>query len=232
MLFAPEFPARPPRHRLRRSLVGMTALAVTSGGAVVGLATAAGASETVWDRVARCESGGNWSIRTGNGYYGGLQFSYTTWKAFGGQAYATTADRASKSQQITIAKKVLKVQGPGAWPVCSRRAGLTVANGLAVQTSRSTTRPAVNTGTPLVVDGVRGPATNRATERWVGGSVNGAWSRSDVQRLQRKVGTRADGQIGPLTTKALQRRVGASADGRWGSRTTAALQGYLNRVLG
>jgi hypothetical protein len=232
MLFTPEFPVRRPRHRVRRTVVGMTALAVTSGGAVLGLATAAGAAETVWDRVARCESGGNWSIRTGNGYYGGLQFSYSTWKGFGGQAYAPTADRATKAQQIAIAKKVLRVQGPGAWPVCSRKAGLTVSNGLAVQTSRTITRTPVNTATPLVVDGVRGPATNRAVERWVGGSVNGSLSRSDVKALQRRVGATPDGALGPLTTRALQRTVGATADGAWGSRTTAALQRYLNRVLG
>ena len=90
----------------------------------------------------------NWSINTGNGYYGGLQFSYSTWKAFGGQRYAATADRATKAQQITVAKKVLQLQGPGAWPHCSRVAGLTRANGAAVSVgstaaaSRSSVRTA------------------------------------------------------------------------------------------
>jgi hypothetical protein len=73
-----------------------------------------------WNAVARCESSGNWSINTGNGYYGGLQFSPHTWAAFGGLAYASRADLASKSQQIAIAEKVLAVQGPGAWPTCGR----------------------------------------------------------------------------------------------------------------
>jgi hypothetical protein len=73
-----------------------------------------------WDAVARCESGGNWSINTGNGYYGGLQFSSSTWAAFGGTAYAARADLATKSQQIAVAEKVLAVQGPGAWPTCGR----------------------------------------------------------------------------------------------------------------
>jgi hypothetical protein len=71
-----------------------------------------------WTRVAMCESSGNWSINTGNGYYGGLQFSPTTWAEFGGLAYASRADLATKSQQIAIAEKVLMVQGPGAWPTC------------------------------------------------------------------------------------------------------------------
>jgi hypothetical protein len=73
-----------------------------------------------WDAVARCESGGNWSIDTGNGYYGGLQFSQSTWDAFGGGAYAARADLATKSEQIAVAEKVLAGQGPGAWPVCGR----------------------------------------------------------------------------------------------------------------
>ena len=99
-------------------------VAAATGGAVVvaglGLvgtqsATAAG---TVWDEVAQCESGGNWSINTGNGYYGGLQFSDRTWDAYGGEQYASTADQATKSQQIAIGERVLEGQGAGAWPNC------------------------------------------------------------------------------------------------------------------
>ncbi|WP_166741647.1 resuscitation-promoting factor [Cumulibacter soli] len=71
-----------------------------------------------WDAVAQCESGGNWSINTGNGFYGGLQFSASTWTGYGGGAYASTADQATREQQIAIAEKVLAGQGPGAWPHC------------------------------------------------------------------------------------------------------------------
>ena len=70
--------------------------------------------------MALCESGGNWSINTGNGYYGGLQFSMSTWSAFGGTAYAPRADLATKSEQIAVAERVLAVQGAGAWPTCGR----------------------------------------------------------------------------------------------------------------
>nr|WP_308801068.1 transglycosylase family protein [Streptomyces polyasparticus] len=84
---------------------------------------AAAADSGVWDRIAKCESGGNWHINTGNGYYGGLQFSASTWRAYGGGAYASTADKATKAQQIAIATKVQKGQGWGAWPTCSKRAG-------------------------------------------------------------------------------------------------------------
>ena len=73
-----------------------------------------------WDGVAECESGGDWSINTGNGYYGGLQFSAETWAGHGGTEYAPTADQASKSQQIAVAERVLDNQGAGAWPNCGK----------------------------------------------------------------------------------------------------------------
>ncbi|MGC5564210.1 transglycosylase family protein [Streptomyces sp. FR-108] len=84
---------------------------------------AAAADSGVWDRIAQCESGGNWHINTGNGYYGGLQFSAGSWRAHGGTAYAATADKASKAQQIAVAAKVQRAQGWGAWPTCAARAG-------------------------------------------------------------------------------------------------------------
>ncbi|WP_282599330.1 transglycosylase family protein [Brevibacterium sp. R8603A2] len=80
--------------------------------------------DPVWDRLAQCESGGNWKINTGNGYYGGLQFSASTWKAFGGHKYAKNAHLATREQQIEIAQKVQKVQGWGAWPACTRKLGI------------------------------------------------------------------------------------------------------------
>jgi nucleoid-associated protein YgaU len=122
--------------------VGIAAGATIAGGvATAGSASAA----TVWDRVAACESSGNWHINTGNGFYGGLQFVQSTWVGYGGRAYAPRADLATKAQQIAIAQRVLAAQGPGAWPVCSRRAGLTRANGGATTTpvSRSTVRKPV-----------------------------------------------------------------------------------------
>ncbi|WWQ63389.1 transglycosylase family protein [Streptomyces sp. Q6] len=100
--------------------------------------TAHAADAGVWDRIARCESGGNWHINTGNGYYGGLQFSARTWRAYGGGAYAATADRASKAQQIAVATKVQRAQGWGAWPTCSARAGAYGGAPSAAQAPRST----------------------------------------------------------------------------------------------
>ncbi|MGW7660884.1 transglycosylase family protein [Streptomyces sp. NPDC054756] len=77
-----------------------------------------------WGCVAQCESGGDWDINTGNGHYGGLQFSQSTWESFGGLKFAPRADLATRDEQIAIAVKVVAVQGWGAWPQCSRRYGL------------------------------------------------------------------------------------------------------------
>lgn len=89
-----------------------------SGLALAGQAMAATDGE--WDTVARCESGGNWAINTGNGYHGGLQFSPSTWRSNGGGEYAPSAYMATKEQQIAVAERVLAGQGKGAWPVCGR----------------------------------------------------------------------------------------------------------------
>jgi murein DD-endopeptidase MepM/ murein hydrolase activator NlpD len=91
---------------------------------LIGAGTAHAASVDVWEKVAACESTNRWQVNTGNGYYGGLQFSQSTWRAYGGTRYAARADLATKDQQIAIAEKVLKGQGPRAWPTCSQRAGL------------------------------------------------------------------------------------------------------------
>ncbi|MET8784582.1 MULTISPECIES: transglycosylase family protein [unclassified Streptomyces] len=115
------------------SLAGVAGAAVAAPLLAAGNASAATASE--WDAVARCESGGNWSINTGNGFYGGLQFTNSTWAAYGGTAYASRADLASKSQQIAIAEKVLAGQGKGAWPVCGKGLSGTPYNGAAAATS-------------------------------------------------------------------------------------------------
>jgi nucleoid-associated protein YgaU len=121
----------------RMAGVGIAGAATVVAG--IGAASSASAAGSVWDRVAACESGGNWSINTGNGYYGGLQFSSSTWRAYGGGQYASRADLATKSEQISVAQRVLSSQGPGAWPVCSVRAGLTRTNGGASGASSTTT---------------------------------------------------------------------------------------------
>lgn len=90
----------------------------------LGSGTASAESTVNWEAIAKCESGGNWSINTGNGYYGGLQFSEATWKANGGTGMP---HRASREEQIRVAENVLRTQGIGAWPSCGKAAGTPIA---------------------------------------------------------------------------------------------------------
>ncbi|MGW0120403.1 transglycosylase family protein [Streptomyces sp. NPDC003327] len=118
------------RHRRHQpSRVNRASLTATVGGAgmalpLIGAGAVEAASLDVWEKVAACESSSNWRINTGNGYFGGLQFSQSTWERYGGRDFAPRADLASKDQQIAVAERVLKGQGPGAWPSCAPRAGL------------------------------------------------------------------------------------------------------------
>ncbi|MET9295615.1 transglycosylase family protein [Streptomyces sp. NPDC003077] len=110
-----------------RVLSGFAALAVLAGAGTLTLVAGDQAEARgggIWTRLAVCESGGRWHIDTGNGFSGGLQFSHSTWRAFGGGAYARRAAHATRSQQIRIAERVLARQGWGAWPACSARLGL------------------------------------------------------------------------------------------------------------
>ena len=129
---------------VKRALGVGAGLALSFGIGLVGAAPAEAATTTAWDRVAQCESGGNWKINTGNGFYGGVQFSASTWKAYGGKTYASQAHLATKAEQIAIARRVLAGQGPGAWPTCSRRAGLTKSNGKASVHAMPTTNPGMS----------------------------------------------------------------------------------------
>ena len=108
--------------RFKKTMLTASAAALGLAGLAAPAATAAPAS--AWDQVAACESGGDWHINTGNGYQGGLQFNPGTWAAYGGTAFAPTADLATREQQIAIAERTQAAQGWGAWPACTARLGL------------------------------------------------------------------------------------------------------------
>jgi hypothetical protein len=109
------------RHAARAATILIAATAIP----LVAAPTIAHAATTAdWERLAVCESGGNWAINTGNGYYGGLQFSSSTWNAFGGAEFASRADLATPEEQMVVANRTLIEQGWGAWPSCSRSVGL------------------------------------------------------------------------------------------------------------
>ena len=108
---------------------------VIAGAAALGFAgSASAAPDSTWDSVAGCESGNNWSINTGNGYYGGLQFSQSTWEAYGGGQYASRADQATREEQIAVAEQTLAGQGWGAW-ACAGAGGGEGSTSRSVQSS-------------------------------------------------------------------------------------------------
>lgn len=116
------------RHRRPRQAPALIVAAGVTGSAIaiplLGAGSASAADTSTWDRVADCESGGEWSADFGNGYYGGLQLTQETWESYGGTAYAPRADLASRSQQIAVAEMVLAAQGPSAWSNCAAITGL------------------------------------------------------------------------------------------------------------
>lgn len=104
----------------RRPLGVVTAACVSVAGGALLTGAAAAAPDVNWDAIAQCESGGDWAINTGNGYFGGLQFKLSTWRANGGMGNPANATR---EQQIAVAERILVSQGIGAWPVCGKHAG-------------------------------------------------------------------------------------------------------------
>lgn len=100
---------------------GLAVAAISGAGLALTAVPSQAADASTWDALAQCESGGNWSTNTGNGFSGGLQFTPSTWAAFGGTGDPTSA---SREQQIAVAERVLAGQGWGAWPACSAKLGL------------------------------------------------------------------------------------------------------------
>ncbi|GLZ52613.1 transglycosylase family protein [Actinomycetospora sp. NBRC 106378] len=140
----------PAKHRaprattpLRRTVVASTTgpLTLAALGSVV--APAADAAPSVnWDAIAQCESSGNWAANTGNGFFGGLQFTQSTWKAFGGSG---APQNASREEQIEVAEKVLDGQGIGAWPVCGKKGGTPSSSSSSSSSTPATKTPATKT---------------------------------------------------------------------------------------
>lgn len=120
---------------------------IAVAGAVVAtpIAIAAPANAADWDSLAKCESSGNWSASTGNGFYGGLQFTPSTWAAYGGTQYASSAHNATREQQIAVAEKVLASQGKNAWPGCSAKLNWT--SGSTKSSTKTETTPKKKTTT-------------------------------------------------------------------------------------
>ncbi len=163
------------RHRAPTS-TGRTAAKLAVTGLVVGApltafaAPASAATTGQWDAVAQCESGGNYAINTGNGFYGGLQFTLSTWAAYGGTG---APQNASKSAQIAVAERVLAGQGKGAWPVCGTGLGAATPTPVQAQTRSAPAAPSTRT-VPSA------PPSVRSAPRVVAPSVVGQSTRATV----------------------------------------------------
>ncbi|GAA4084852.1 transglycosylase family protein [Streptomyces shaanxiensis] len=181
--------ARGRHRRYQPNRINRASLTVTAGGAgmalpLIGTGVAQAADMDTWNKVAACESTSRWHVNTGNGYYGGLQFAQSTWEAYGGTRYAARADLATKDQQIAVAEKVLDGQGPGAWPECSVRAGLTrggdtpdihpagTTKKTSVQDVQPQTTPQSRAGTAEMYTVVRGDTLSEIAESQ---KVRGGW---------------------------------------------------------
>ncbi|WP_165605192.1 transglycosylase family protein, partial [Mycolicibacter sinensis] len=151
--------------------------AVIGGGSLALAGHAAAATDDEWDSVARCESGNNWGINTGNGYQGGLQFAPSTWSAHGGGKYAPSAHLASREQQIAIAEHVLATQGRGAWPVCGR--GLSGASPREVPATPADApidNPDVNGQTVAMDNPMAPPPAPEPAPWWAPPAPEGTWT--------------------------------------------------------
>jgi hypothetical protein len=115
-----------PKRLITTKRLAVAGIAVAGMGAALAPAATA-APDSDWDALAQCESGGDWSINTGNGFHGGLQFSPSTWSGYGGEEFAPYAYQASREEQIVVGERVLAGQGWGAWPSCSSQLGLNSA---------------------------------------------------------------------------------------------------------
>ncbi|MBV2156068.1 transglycosylase family protein [Kitasatospora sp. SUK 42] len=181
--------------------VGLTVPCLTTS-------TANAASVSTWDAVAQCESGGNWAINTGNGFYGGLQFTSSTWAAFGGTAYAAQANQATKAQQIAVAEKVLASQGPGAWPVCSVKAGLTkggtpaAVDTSAAATGSTATKPTQGQTQAPAAKPAKPAAPSQDQAQASSGSAKGNWVQKRQPQAQPQAAAPAQAQGADYTVVA------------------------------
>ncbi|PZF55542.1 transglycosylase [Curtobacterium sp. MCSS17_008] len=143
-----------------RTLVGGLAFAgIAATGVGLAATPANAASGSTWDALAQCESGGNWAINTGNGYYGGLQFNLGTWQAHGG---AGNPAAASREAQIAVAERVLASQGWGAWPACSAKLGLSGTADAAPQPAAPAPAPQQAAPAPAPQQAAPAPAPQQA----------------------------------------------------------------------
>lgn len=170
---------------LTRTLTTLAGSAAVAAGLFMSAPAAMAVPDSTWDKLAECESGGNWSIDTGNGYSGGLQFSPSTWEAYGGSGKASDA---SRGEQIAVAERVLEGQGWGAWPSCSKQIG---ASGSAEPRAA---QPKQETRAESSTQKSQGSSdTQQAPRQQAGGDTSQQWEQDTTPRQK---------QQAPATTPA------------------------------
>jgi len=184
---------------------------------VTGLLTPSfGATSTTWDRLAQCESGQRWNANTGNGYYGGLQFSAGTWLAYDGDQFAKRADLATRVQQITVAERLLADRGWGPWPACSAKLKLTAADALGNPFPALPTP--VPTATPAPGTAPETPPTTTAPPTVDAATVLAAAQRKATNTAARVVKKQAAYDAVKLTFDRAVRNARKAPPEQWASR--------------
>ncbi len=191
---------------------GLTAAFAVVGGGAAATAASAGGTVAQFEALAQCESGGNWSINTGNGYYGGLQFSAATWRGIG---YGGLPHQASKATQIEAGQKLQGRSGWGQWPACSRKLGLSGDGGAATPTSTTTSTHTHAAPAPTRTAPVRASrsAGRTAAPAFTGGvmttadiSTFSATTKAWQQQMRSRGWTIAvDGYFGPQSSSVAKR---------------------------
>ena len=202
---------------------GLTAAFAVVGGGAVATSASAGGSTAQFEALAQCESGGNWSINTGNGYYGGLQFSAATWRGIG---YGGLPHQASKATQIEAGQKLQGQSGWGQWPACSRKLGLSGDGGVSTPTSTATSTHTHAAPAPTRV----APHTHAAPAPTGAAPVRASRSRT-APAFEGGVMTTADISDFSATTKVWQQQMRSrgwtiTVDGYFGPQSSSVAKRF------
>ncbi|MBA5226171.1 MULTISPECIES: LysM peptidoglycan-binding domain-containing protein [Streptomyces] len=214
------------RHRRPRQAPALLVAAGVTGSAIaiplLGATGASAASGSTWDHVAECESGGSWSADTGNDLYGGLQLSQDDWNHYGGLDYAPSPDKASRSQQIAVAEKILAAEGVAAWPTCGPLSGLSKDSGSAdVDTglgSGSGESGKSGSGLDLGLDNSSGNSDSSASS----GSSGSSESSGKSSGKSGSTSDEASGKASASPSKKGEDSSRASGDSRSGGKSTTS----------
>ncbi|MFD6374778.1 resuscitation-promoting factor Rpf, partial [Micrococcus luteus] len=213
--------------RSRRATASIVAGMTLAGAAAVGFsAPAQAATVDTWDRLAECESSGTWDINTGNGFYGGVQFTLSSWQAVGGEGYP---HQASKAEQIKRAEILQDLQGWGAWPLCSQKLGLTQADADAGDVDATEAAPVAVERTATVQR--QSAADEAAAERWAAEQAAAAEAAAEQAAAERWAAEQAAAEQAAAERWAAEQAAAEQAAAeRWAAEQAAAEQAAADKA--